>query len=547
MGSWKLVSWRAAGSLRVRLSNDILRLDADAAGRRVKWIGSDAFLSRTGHVTVRPSRRARVRSEDLPTTRGELIRLAPRLADRLELEHWATRVRAGHRPVVLDLFSGAGGLSVGFEDVGFILAAGLDSDERSTETYAANFAAKSRCVDLHDITPEAIRELVHDDLGIPHVDVVIGGPPCQGFAGVGRAKIRSLDEAQQERLARRNHLYREFVRFVQTLQPQCFIMENVPHLASFQNGQIAEQIRADFDEIKYEIGTIDDEGRGQPLFLDAEDFGVPQTRKRLFFLGFRRGVTSPVARPRPTHHGQVKPRIRAGMRPEQLPLGGPNARERRRDAWLPLPRTVADAISDMPVLHPPALEHVLRYVPCERTDLRERGALRDPDYRELMRLGMRREDATLLFDHVVRPVREDDAEAFRYIPEGGTYVDVPAEYRRYRLEHDHFEDRYFRLPWDQPARAITAHIAKDGYWYIHPDVDQGRTLSVREAARIQSFPDRFRFGGHRTSMYRQIGNAVPPLVARALAERIHEAISRGTWTTGLLSLRDESREPAVTV
>src|SRR5207237_7294040 len=110
----------------------------------------------------------------------------------------------------------------------------------------------------------------------------------------------------------------------------------------------------------------------------------------------------------------------------------------------------------------------------------------------------------LRFDHVVRPVREDDSQAFRYIDEGGTYEDVPTEYRRYRLEHDHFEDRYFRLPWDQPARAITAHIAKDGYWYIHPDMDQGRTLSVREQARVPAVRHYFRVAPHPHGMSGQL-------------------------------------------
>jgi DNA (cytosine-5)-methyltransferase 1 len=209
---------------------------------------------------------------------------------------------------------------------------------------------------------------------------------------------------------------------------------------------------------------------------------------------------------------------------------------------MPPPRTLADAIADLPPLHPPALDHVREYLWQERPDLAGRGDITDPDYRVMMRAGMRPGEEQLVYDHVVRPVREDDAEAFRYMPEGGTYNDVPERYRRYRLEREHFEDRYFRLPWGQPARAITAHIAKDGYWYIHPDVDQGRTLSVREAARVQSFPDHFRFAGFRTNMYTQIGNAVPPLLAAAIARQIRQSIERGgggTWSPPMLAEQAE--------
>jgi site-specific DNA-cytosine methylase len=288
-------------------------------------------------------------------------------------------------------------------------------------------------------------------------------------------------------------------------------------------------IRSHFDDLGYNIGTTDQPG--QPLLLDAEDFGVPQTRRRLFFIGFRRGRTAPVRAPRETHHGaMVQPRSRYTTRPQQLPLGGRTLRDRLPTFFLPLPRTVADAIADLPLLRPPALDFELPYSGQVTRELVERGALRDPGYRELMRTRVPGVSRNLIFDHVVRPVRDDDAEAFRYLPEGGIYADIPEEYRRYRLERDHFEDRYFRLPWDQPARAITAHIAKDGYWYIHPDPEQGRTLSVREAARIQSFPDHFRFAGLRTNMYRQIGNAVPPLLAIAIAERVRQAIERGAAT-----------------
>jgi DNA (cytosine-5)-methyltransferase 1 len=227
------------------------------------------------------------------------------------------------------------------------------------------------------------------------------------------------------------------------------------------------------------------------------------------------------------------------MHHEQLLLGGLAAPERSRDGWLPIARSVADAIADLPALCPPALAHVISYLPQHRVDLIQRGALTDPDYRDLMRVDMLHDQADLVLDHVVGPVRQDDAEAFLNIPEGGNYLDVPVEYRRYRVEHDHFVDRYFRLQWDRPSRGVTAHIAKDGHQYIHPDVAQGRMLSVREAARIHSFPDWFRFAGYRTSMYRQIGDSVPPLLAWALAERICEAINRGTG----INVAAQSRPP----
>ena len=136
----------------------------------------------------------------------------------------------------------------------------------------------------------------------------------------------------------------------------------------------------------------------------------------------------------------------------------------------------------------------------------------------------------IIYDHVVRPVREDDAVIFRSMKPGDRYRDVDPSYRRYELKRAQrdgrycFADRYYKLLWDQPCVTITAHMAKDGYRYIHPDCEQPRTLSVREAARVQSFPDHFRFAGYRTSRFRQIGNAVPPLLAEAVAQSLARAI-----------------------
>lgn len=452
----------------------------------------------------------------------------PRLSAEGAEKSWSTRATDPDQLIALDLFSGAGGLSLGFANAGFFVAAAMDHNETAVETHAANFLSKSVCIDLTGIDTDGARALVLEELGLPRVDVIIGGPPCQGFAAVGRVKVKSLPSHQRERLAKRNDLYKEFLKFVEALKPPCVVMENVPHLASFQDGQVADTIRDDFDRLGYDIGTV--EQRGKPLLLEAADFGVPQTRRRLFFLGFRRGRTAPVYSPRPTHALELATnRLAEG----DTPINLRKTQTRLSSLFLQPPRTLADAISDLPALCAPSYEFDMRYEAVERTDLEERHVITDLSYRELMRSAMPDESRDRLYDHIVRGVREDDAAAFLHMEEGGTYADVPAEYRRYAYAIDHFEDRYYRLAWGRPSRTITAHIAKDGYWYIHPDKSQSRTLSVREAARVQSFPDNFRFCGFRTNMFVQIGNAVPPLLGEAIANRIRESIERGageTWS-----------------
>lgn len=147
-----------------------------------------------------------------------------------------------------------------------------------------------------------------------------------------------------------------------------------------------------------------------------------------------------------------------------------------------------------------------------------------------------------LFDHVCRDVREDDLAAFEHLQQGGTYLDIPQELRRYG--DDSFTDKYKRLEWEKPSRTITAHIARDGYWYIHPD--QQRTLSVREAARIQTFPDWYRFAGFPSNRFVQIGNAVPPLLGRALGAAMR-AVDRGEGRASTIpeaahALQDSARD-----
>jgi DNA (cytosine-5)-methyltransferase 1 len=323
-----------------------------------------------------------------------------------------------------------------------------------------------------------------EELGIPQVDVIIGGPPCQGFSLVGRGKVRSLSQDIQDRISRQNYLYREFVRFVKALRPPFFVMENVPHLSSFADGIMMQAIREDFHALKYEI---------YPEVLEAAQYGVPQHRRRLFIIGTCIGWV--YRRPRTTHG-------------DAIPL-----------------RTLADAIADLPPVQAPSLQEELPYLPRRSPEVNVTGT-----YATLMRSAVPPAQQGVVFDHVVRPVREDDRVIFHAMQQGDRYRDVDPQYRRYAMKQSQrdgrycFADRYYKLPWHQPCITITAHIAKDGYRYIHPETEQPRTLSVREAARIQSFPDHFRFAGYRTSRFNQIGNAVPPLLAEAIARSIARAL-----------------------
>ena len=174
------------------------------------------------------------------------------------------------------------------------------------------------------------------------------------------------------------------------------------------------------------------------------------------------------------------------------------------------------AIGDLPVVQADSREETLLYEGSPTTLLARK-----------LRKGLKGTESLLIRDHVTRAVRLDDAEIFSLMQPGDTYLDVPEQLRRYRS--DIFDDKYVRLSFDDLSRTITAHIAKDGYWYIHPRED--RTLSIREAARIQTFPDRFRFAGHPSVRYQQIGNAVPPLLASAIANSLRVALDQEVGTT----------------
>lgn len=412
------------------------------------------------------------------------------------------------RPSVIDLFAGAGGLSEGFRQAGFRVIAGADVDPDACATYALNFPeADTICGDLRQ---PVIRERVL--AAGRNAEVVVGGPPCQAFSQV-RNHSRIIDDP-------RNSLYREFIATVAELGPAVFIMENVPGMA--QMG-VLEQVVEDL-----ELGGMYEVN---PQVVDAADFGLPQTRKRIVFLGVRRhlglspllpvgtGATNLLALQR-TANGRYVVGTRAGA-------GGATAAQLADPADTAIV-TAAQAISD------------LRYLKAGRTDDRlELTDLRDPEsaYQRLMRQGL----TSPLTNVDVPRVNADTVTRLRRIPAGGNYRDLPDD-----LSARYLSDQRWG-PSNGSGRLGRAHYY--AYRRLHPDIwawtlntkadsvyhySYTRALSVREFARIQSFPDRFVVtthphkgnlpgrikGGARHSLYRQIGNAVPPMLAATVAREV---------------------------
>jgi DNA (cytosine-5)-methyltransferase 1 len=370
------------------------------------------------------------------------------------IEWCLNRVESGAR-LAADLFSGAGGLSLGIEQAGWTVALSIDHDIRAKETHKANFPGLALRLDLGDPdTRSGIVSLLRQAC----IDLIVGGPPCQPFSRAGRSKIKSLvDAGVRDPHDTREELWRAYLEIVLAVRPRAVLMENVPDMA----------LGDDFRVIRTIVDALEDAGyHTEVRLVDAWAYGVPQHRKRLIVLARLDGNTFTW----PDTMGKVTLRDAIGdlpVLPEGDPVGG------RR-----LPYTLPDEPSEFMI------------------SMRKAVA-----------------DTAGVWDHMTRPVRPDDLETFKQMDHHTLYSQIDPSLRRYKA--DTFDDKYKRLDWDDLSRSITAHIAKDGYWYIHPG--QHRTLTVREAARIQTFPDHFRFSGSRSDAFRQIGNAVPPRLGEAAA------------------------------
>ena len=338
----------------------------------------------------------------------------------------------------LDLFCGCGGLSLGFEKAGVNILLGIDAWQDAITTFNFNHKnSQGLCADLSTLNPKDIES----NLKNKSVDIIIGGPPCQGFSVAGK---RIIDDE-------RNKLYKNFVRFVGYFKPKAFVMENVPNILSIGGGIVRNSIIKDFSDLGYKVVY---------KVLIASDYGTPQNRKRAVFVGLKNG--SDFSFPEKSVSNLT---------------------------------TSLEALSDLP-------ENSLK-------DGSSYPIAPICDYQKLMR-----SNSTKVYNHEITEHNEKTKQIIALVPDGGNYKDLPTELQQTRKVHI----AWTRLNSHKPSFTIdTGHRHHFHYKW-------NRIPTVRESARIQSFPDDFIFLGSKTSQYKQVGNAVPPLMAEAIAKKLKETL-----------------------
>lgn len=348
----------------------------------------------------------------------------------------------------IDLFAGCGGLSKGFMDAGFNIIVGVDNDQAALNTFALNH---NGAIPLNaDLSKQETFDEIRRIAGNRSIDVIIAGPPCQGFSLTGP---RNFDDT-------RNKLYLAVIEMVKQYQPKGFIIENVPGMATLYNGQIKDEILRRFRNMGYNI---------ECKILCAADYGVPQIRKRLVFMGIRSDIGVPKF-PEPY------------FTPEEY-------------------RTCRDALSDLPSREETLGEEKDEYTCKPQTE-----------YQRLMR-----GNCKVLYNHVATNHTKMVKDTIALVPEGGNYKDLPPGWGESRR----FNEAWTRYHGDKPSKTIdTGHRNHFHYKY-------NRVPTIRENARLQSFPDDFVFTGTRTQQNRQVGNAVPPLLGYALGKELLSIISEG--------------------
>jgi DNA (cytosine-5)-methyltransferase 1 len=403
---------------------------------------------------------------------------------------------------VIDLFAGAGGLSEGFLRNDFEIVAYIEKDKYACETlltrhiywklktehkldcyfdYLKGIIKKVDFYRIFDFITPVINIEISDSLlgetiaeikdrmkalNIKNIDVFIGGPPCQAYSVVGRARDPYGMEYDP-----RNTLYQYYVKLLDEFKPSIFVFENVPGLISAGKGRLWKDVQNYFINSGYRI---------EYKILDASNYMVLQKRKRIFLIGWKKNLN----------------------------FSFPKFENIDHDFF------VRDLFFDLPVLKP-------------GEDIESGTYSKEPN--SYLSKTCIRSSQDILIQHNTRSVNENDREIYQLVIDTWKkyngrlkYYDLPTRLKTHNNEKS-FVDRFKVVADNLPySHTIVAHISKDGHYYIHPDIDQLRSISVREAARLQSFPDNYKFEGPRTSQLKQIGNAVPPLLAEKLAKRIKE-------------------------
>lgn len=357
----------------------------------------------------------------------------------------------------IDLFCGCGGFSKGFQQAGFNIRFGIDMWKDATVTYKQNFP--SAVVMNEDIMKISSQDILNKtEMNKEDVDIIIGGPPCQGFSLSGK---RMIDDE-------RNKLYKSFVGLVSEIKPKVFVMENVPGLVRLFKGQVAEQVIEDFTNVGYKV---------KMRILSADNYGVPQQRKRVFFVGINKEYFGEEIK-----YDYPAPFMGIGT---DIP------------AW-----TCKDAISD------------LDFVPDDRS-LGEK-ILYEIEPQCQYQVDMRK-NSEFVLNHSITIHKEKTKEIIALVPDGGNYKSLPKELQG---------TRKVNIAWTRMDSKKPCFTIDTGHNH-HFHYKENRVPTVRESARIQSFPDDFEFIGIKTSQLKQVGNAVPPLLAEAIAKSVISILEKG--------------------